>query len=365
MSTSKLFEPYQLGSITLANRIAMAPLTRNRALAGMVPGPMTAEYYGQRASAGLLITEASQISQQGQGYQDTPGIYSKEQVAGWRKVTDRVHERGGRIFLQLWHVGRISHTSLQENNQAPVAPSAIRAKGKTFVGGTFADVSEPRALALAEIPGIIESFKKGAANALAAGFDGVEVHGANGYLLEQFAKDGTNKRTDAYGGSIENRAKLMLEISKVVAAVAGPERTGIRISPVTPANDISDSHPQPLFDHIVDGLNALKLTYIHVIEGATGGPRDNAPFDYASLRKRFTRAYMANNGYDFALANKQLDAGAADLIAFGKPFISNPDLVERLKKGAPLNEWDKNTFYGGGAKGYTDYPALGAKEAAE
>jgi N-ethylmaleimide reductase len=366
MTASKLFEPFKLGPITLPNRLVMAPLTRNRAVPpGMVPSPLAIDYYGQRASAGLLITEASQVSQQGMGYQDTPGIYSKEQVAGWKKVTDRVHEHGGRIFIQIWHVGRISHVALQVNGGAPVAPSAIRAKGKTFVNGQFADVSEPRALELAEIPGIIDDFKRGAANALAAGFDGVEIHGANGYLLDQFAKDGTNKRTDAYGGSIENRAKLMLEVSKVVAAEAGAERTGIRISPVTPANDISDSNPQPLFDYIVDGLEALKLTYIHVIEGATGGPRDIAPFDYASLRKRFSRAYMANNGYDFDLANKQIEAGATDLIAFGKPFISNPDLVERLKKGAPLNEWDKNTFYGGGAKGYTDYPTLGAKEAAE
>jgi len=366
MSQTKLFEPYKLGPITLPNRLVMAPLTRNRAVPpGMVPSPLAIDYYGQRASAGLLITEASQVSQQGQGYQDTPGIYSKEQVAGWRKVTDRVHEKGGRIFIQLWHVGRVSHDSLQPNGGKPVAPSAIRAKGKTFVNGTFTDISEPRALELSEIPGIIEDFKRGTENALAAGFDGVEIHGANGYLLDQFAKDGTNKRTDAYGGSIENRAKLMLEVSRAAAAVAGPDRTGIRISPVTPANDISDSNPQALFDYIVDGLNALKLTYLHVVEGATGGPRDNAPFDYASLRKRFKQAYVANNGYDVDLANKVLDANAADLIAFGKPFISNPDLVERLKKGAALNEWDKNTFYGGGAKGYTDYPTLGAAQAAE
>lgn len=361
MSTSsKLFEPYKLGPITLSNRIVMAPLTRNRAVAGLVPNPLAVDYYGQRASAGLLVTEASQISQQGQGYQDTPGIYSREQVAGWRKVTDRVHGRGGRIFIQLWHVGRISHTSLQANGGAPVAPSAIPAKGKTFVNGTFADVSAPRALTLEEIPGIIEGFRRGAANALEAGFDGVEIHGANGYLLDQFAKDGANKRTDAYGGSIENRAKLMLEVSKAVAAEAGAERTGIRISPVTPANDISDSNPQPLFDYIVDHLSALKLVYLHVIEGATGGPRDIAPFDYASLRKRFAGAYMANNGYDLELANKVLAAGEADLIAFGKLFISNPDLVERLKHGAPLNAPDKATFYGGGAKGYTDYPTLSA-----
>lgn len=365
MSASKLFDPYKLGAVTLTNRAVMAPLTRNRAVAGFVPNPLAIEYYGQRASAGLLITEASQVSQQGQGYQDTPGIYTKEQVAGWRKITDRVHERGGHIYIQLWHVGRISHTTLQENGGAPVAPSAVRANGKTFVGGAFADVSEPRALELGEIPGIIDSFKRASANALAAGFDGVEIHGANGYLLDQFAKDGANKRTDAYGGSIENRARLMLEVSKAVAAEAGAERTGIRISPVTPANDVSDSNPQPLFDHIVDQLNALKLVYIHVIEGATGGPRDIAPFDYDSLRKRFSGTYIANNGYDFKLATEVLDKNKADLIAFGKLFISNPDLVERLKLGAPLNGFDKATFYGGGAKGYTDYPALRQQAAAE
>ncbi|MDI2073998.1 N-ethylmaleimide reductase [Bradyrhizobium japonicum] len=361
---TKLLETYKLGPITLANRLVMAPLTRNRAAPGtLVPSPLAADYYGQRASAGLLVTEASQISQQGQGYQDTPGIYSKDQGAGWRKVTDRVHERGGKIFIQLWHVGRISHVDLQANGAAPVAPSAIRAKGKTFVNGTFADVSEPRALELSELPGIIDDFKRATKNALEAGFDGVEIHGANGYLLDQFVRDGANKRTDAYGGSIENRARLMLEVSRAVAAEAGADRTGIRISPVTPANDLSDSNPQALFDHIVDGLSALKLVYLHVVEGATGGPRDIAPFDYAGLRKRFTGAYIANNGYDFDLASKVLDANAADLIAFGKPFISNPDLVERLKTGAALNDWDKNTFYGGGAKGYTDYPTLAAEPA--
>jgi N-ethylmaleimide reductase len=312
-----------------------------------------------------LITEASQVSQQGQGYQDTPGIYSKEQVAGWRKVTDRVHARGGRIFLQLWHVGRISHVSLQPTGGAPVAPSAVRARGKTFVGGTFVDISEPRALELSEIPGIIESFRRGAANALEAGFDGVEIHGANGYLLDQFAKNGANRRTDAYGGSIENRARLMLEVASVVTSEVGAERTGIRISPVTTSNDISDSNPQPLFDHITDRLNALNLAYIHVIEGATGGPRDIAPFDYGSLRRRFRGAYVANNGYDFELANKALTANEADLIAFGKLFIANPDLVERLRLGAPLNTPDKATFYGGGAKGYTDYPSLEAADAVE
>jgi N-ethylmaleimide reductase len=364
-TSSKLLEPYKLGPITLPNRLVMAPLTRNRAVAGMVPSPLAVEYYGQRASAGLLITEASQISQQGQGYQDTPGIYSKEQVAGWRKVTERVHGRGGRIFIQIWHVGRISHTSLQPNSGAPVGPSAIRANGKTVVGGTFTDISEPRALALEEIPAIVDDFRRATVNAIAAGFDGVEIHGANGYLLDQFAKDGANKRTDGYGGSIENRARLMLEVAKAVASEAGPERTGIRISPVTPSNDISDSNPQPLFEHIVDHFNALKLVYVHVVEGATGGPRDVAPFDYGSLRKRFKGAYIANNGYDFALADRVLAANEADLIAFGKLFIANPDLVERLQRGAPLNAPDKATFYGGGAKGYTDYPALSEALAAQ
>lgn len=356
--TSKLFEPYKLGPITLTNRTVMAPLTRNRAVAGFVPGPLAPEYYGQRATAGLLVSEASQISQQGQGYQDTPGIYSKEQVAGWKKVTERVHALGGHIYIQLWHVGRVSHTDLQPNGGAPVAPSAIRANGKTFVGGQFVEVSQPRSLELSEIPGIIDDYKRAAANAREAGFDGVEIHGANGYLLDQFARDGANKRTDAYGGSIENRAKLMLEVSKAVANEIGADRTGIRISPVTPANDLTDSNPQKLFDYIVDGLSAEKLIYIHVVEGATGGPRDVAPFDYQSLRKRFHGTYIANNGYDLKLAEKVLGANEADLIAFGKLFISNPDLVERLKKGAALNPWDQPTFYGGTAKGYTDYPTL-------
>ncbi|MHC5653763.1 alkene reductase [Stappia sp. ICDLI1TA098] len=358
MTETSLFEPFALGDLTLANRIVMAPLTRNRADAGFVPGALAAEYYSQRASAGLLISEASQISQQGQGYQDTPGIYTRAQIEGWRKVTDAVHGKGGRIFLQLWHVGRISHVDLQENGGAPVAPSAIRAEGKTFVNNAFTDVSMPRALDLDEIPGIVEDFRQAAANAIAAGFDGVEIHGANGYLLDQFAKDGANTRTDAYGGSIENRARLMLEVAAAVADEIGAGRTGIRISPVSPANGITTSDPQALFDHIVDRLDALGLVYLHVVEGATGGPRDIAPFDYGSLRRRFRNAYIANNGYDLALATSSLAEGKADLFAFGRPFISNPDLVERLKSGAPLAEIDRATLYGGGAAGYTDYPTL-------
>ncbi|MQU09299.1 alkene reductase [Pseudomonas helleri] len=358
MTEKTLFEPYALGHLTLANRIVMAPLTRNRAGKGLVPSEFAPEYYGQRASAGLLISEATQISQQGQGYQDTPGIYSPAQIDGWRAVTDAVHAKGGRIFAQLWHVGRISHVDLQPNGDAPVAPSALRAESKTFVNNSFVDVSEPRALELEELPGIINDFRQAAANAIKAGFDGVEIHGANGYLLDQFAKDGANLRDDAYGGSIVNRARLLLEVASAVASEIGPQRTGIRISPVSPANGITSSDPQPQFDYIVDQLSALDLVYLHVVEGATGGPRDVAPFDYAGLRRRFKNTYIANNGYDLALAKQHLAENRADLFAFGRPFIANPDLVERLKTGAPLAELDPNTLYGGGAAGYIDYPTL-------
>lgn len=355
---TQIFEPYDLGPLTLANRIVMAPLTRNRAAAGLVPGPHAAEYYAQRATAGLIIAEATQISPQGQGYQDTPGIYTPDQIAGWRVVTNAVHAKGGRIFLQLWHVGRVSHVDLQPDGAAPVAPSAIQAAAKTFVNNTFVDTSMPRALNLEEIPGIVADFRQAAANAIAAGFDGVEIHGANGYLLDQFAKDGANHRTDAYGGSVENRARLMLEVATAVAAEIGVERTGIRISPVSPANGVSSSDPQAQFDYIVDHLSKLGLVYLHVVEGATGGPRDVAPFDFAGLRRRFSGTYIANNGYHMDLANAQLAAGEADLFAFGRPFIANPDLVVRLQSGAALNEINSATIYGGGAEGYTDYPAL-------
>ncbi|MFP2961122.1 alkene reductase [Myxococcus sp. 1LA] len=358
MADKTLFAPYILGQLTLPNRIVMAPLTRNRAGAGFVPGELAATYYRQRASAGLLISEATQISQQGQGYQDTPGIYSKAQIDGWRKVTDAVHEKGGRIFLQLWHVGRVSHVSLQVNGAAPVAPSAIQAATKTFVNNGFVDVSKPRALNLEELPGIVDDFRRGAANAIAAGFDGVEIHGANGYLLDQFVKDGANARTDAYGGSVENRARLLLEVTSAVASEVGVDRTGIRISPVSPANGISGSAPQTQFDYIVDQLDALGIVYIHVVEGATGGPRDVAPFDFDSLRRRFKNTYIANNGYDLNLATSRLAEGKADLFAFGRPYIANPDLVERLKTGAPLAGLDPATLYGGGTAGYTDYPSL-------
>ncbi|MBS4045981.1 MAG: alkene reductase [Alphaproteobacteria bacterium] len=358
-----LFDSYRLGALTLSNRIVMAPLTRNRAAAGNVPTALMAEYYAQRATAGLIVAEATQVVPEGQGYQDTPGIHSAEQVAGWKRVTDAVHAKGGKIFLQLWHVGRVSHVDLQPGGQAPVAPSAIRAKTKTFVGGTFVDVSEPRALRLEELPAIVEGYRKGAANAIAAGFDGVEIHGANGYLLDQFLRDGINQRTDAYGGSIENRARLLLEVTEAIVKEIGAERTGIRLSPVTPANDAVDSNPQPLFNYVVEQLDRLGLVYIHVIEGSTGGPRDNLPFDYGALRSRYRGAWIVNNGYDRAMAENAVANGRGDLIAFGRPFISNPDLVERLRNDAPLAQLNRATLYGGGAEGYTDYPALTAAAA--
>lgn len=357
---AKLFESYKLGDLTLRNRVVMAPLTRNRASAGETPNALMADYYRQRAGAGLIVTEATQISQQGQGYIHTPGIFSEAQIAGWRAVTDAVRQAGGLVFSQLWHVGRISHVSLQPNGGAPVAPSAIRAKTQTFVASGFVDVSQPRALELSEIPGLVADYARAAANAKAAGFDGIEIHAANGYLLDQFQKDGSNHRTDAYGGSIENRSRLTLEVADAIAKILPPERVGIRLSPVSPFNDVLDSNPQALFNYLVAQLSARKLGYLHVIEGATGGPRDVAPFDYSALRKAFSGAYLANNGYDRELAIKTIEAGAADLVAFGRPFIANPDLVERLRRNAPLNPLDQKTLYGGGAEGYTDYPALAA-----
>lgn len=358
MTDQPIFEPFTLGALTLDNRIVMAPLTRNRAGKGLVPSELAATYYAQRASAGLIISEATQVSAQAQGYQDTPGLYTAEQIAGWRKVTDAVHAKGGRIFVQLWHVGRVSHVDLQPGGNAPVAPSAIRAATKTFVNNGFHAVSEPRALELDELPALVEDFRQAAANAIAAGFDGVEVHGANGYLLEQFVKDGANQRTDRYGGTIENRARLLLEVTAAVAKEIGAERTGVRISPVSPASGISCSDPQPQYDYIAEQLNALGVVYLHVVEGATGGPRDVAPFDYDALRSRFKQVYLANNGYDLDLATDRIAQGKTDLVAFGRAFISNPDLVERLSANAPLAPLDPATLYGGGAKGYTDYPAL-------
>lgn len=354
-----LFSPFRLGDIELNNRLVMAPLTRNRATHGTdAPNDLNAEYYRQRASAGLIISEATQISQQGQGYIWTPGIYTKAQVEGWAKVTKAVHEAGGKIFLQLWHVGRISHVSLQPEGAAPVAPSAIRAGTQTFVESGFADVSEPHALTLTEIEAVLRDYVTAAKNAKKAGFDGVEIHAANGYLIDQFLKDRTNHRTDAYGGGIDRRLRFALEVVDAILGVWPRERVGIRLSPVNPFNDISDSDPARVFFPLVEKLSQRGIAYIHVIEGQAGGPRDYAPFDYVALRKTFAGAYIANNGYTRDLAIEALREHRADLIAFGVPFLANPDLVERLRRNAPLNPPDQATFYGGGARGYTDYPAL-------
>ncbi|MDO8419178.1 MAG: alkene reductase [Rubrivivax sp.] len=360
-----LFDPLRIGDIDLATRIVMAPLTRNRASPGQVPNDLMRAYYAQRADpatgAGLIVTEATQVCPEGQGYLDTPGIHSAAQVAGWRRITDAVHAKGGRIVVQLWHVGRISHVSLQPGGQAPVSSTARPAGSKTYIAGGFAPCSPPRALATGEIPGVVEHYRRAALNAIDAGFDGVEVHGANGYLIDQFLRDSLNDRSDAYGGPIENRVRLLLEVMQAVAGAIGGGRTGLRLSPVTPSNDAAlDSDPQALHEHAVSMLAPLNLAYLHVVEGQTGGAREYAPFDYAALRRRFNGAWMVNNGYTRAMALDAVATGAADLVAFGKPFIANPDLGRRLRQGAPLNAPDTATFYGGGAAGYSDYPILDA-----
>ena len=372
---SPLFSPTRAGAIDLATRIVMAPLTRNRA-PGATPTPLMAEYYAQRANpdtgAGLIISEATAISPQGQGYADVPGLYGTEQLDGWKKVTQAVHAQGGKIVCQLWHVGRVSHHILQPGNADPVAPSAIRAEAKTYVfneqgQGHFTPVSAPRALHRHEIPQIVHDYAAAARNAVkSAGFDGVEIHGANGYLLDQFLKTGANQRTDDYGGKIENRARLMLEVTRAVIDAVGHDRVGIRLSPVTPANGIDDAEPQPLFDYLIRQLAPLGLAYIHVIEGATGGPREvpGRPFDYAAMKAAYRQAggrgaWMVNNGDDPVLAEDAVASGRADLVAFGKAFISMPDLAARIRHGGPYQGLDKATMYGGGAQGYTDYPTLG------
>lgn len=360
-NASILFEPFRLGNLQLKNRIVMAPLTRNRAIHGVdAPQEMNVKYYKQRASAGLIISEATQISPSAKGYAWTPGMYSDEQVKGWRKVTDAVHAEGGAIFAQLWHVGRISHTSLQPNGQAPVAPSAIAAAGqRTFIEtGDFVEVSAPRALDASELALIIEDYRKAAANAIRAGFDGIEIHGANGYLIHQFLSDGSNHRTDSYGGSVENRMRFPLAIIDAIIDEIGADRTGIRLSPVSPVNAISHTDPVEVFFPFVKALSSRGLVYVHVVEGATGGARDTNGLDFHALRKEFDGAWMVNNGYTRDLAIEAISSHYADLVAFGKPYISNPDLVERFKRNADLNPFDQPRFYGGGEQGYTDYPFL-------
>ena len=357
-SARALFEPAAVGAFRLANRIVMAPLTRNRAGPGLVPGPFAVEYYAQRASAGLIIAEATQVSAQAQGYAGTPGCYTDAQVRGWKSVTDAVHDQGGTIIVQLWHTGRVSHTSFQKDGQAPVGPSAIRANTKTFIAGQgFIDVSTPRALALGEIPGIVADFRHAATRAIEAGFDGVELHGAHGYLLDAFLRDGTNHRTDAYGGSIANRARLLVEVTTACAAAIGADRVGVRISPVSTAGDSHDSDPQALFNHVVSALDPLGPAYVHVVEGETGGARDSIAFDYDALRDRFRGVWMVNNGYERQMAIDVVASGRVDLVSFGRLFIANPDLVACLRENTALNKLlGQETFYGGGAHGYTDYP---------
>ncbi|SFQ56668.1 N-ethylmaleimide reductase [Roseivivax halotolerans] len=361
MSQETLFTPLQAGAIKLKNRLVMAPLTRNRAMNDDdAPMDMHVKYYTQRAAdAGLLITEATQISPEGKGYAWTPGIHSDAQVAAWKRVTDAVHDAEGKIVMQLWHVGRISHTSLQPSGQQPVAPSAIRANAPTFEGEKMVDVSEPRALELDELPRIVEDYRIAAENAKKAGFDGVEVHGANGYLLDQFLKDGTNHRDDAYGGSLENRARLLFEVLDVVEDVWGADRVGLRLSPFSGVNDATDSDPAALADYLIDRLKDRGHAYLHMIEGQTGGPRDwPDEVDIGALKARYGGVWMGNNGYDRDLAISRVAEGKADLVAFGVPYIANPDLAKRLERNAELNAPDKDTFYGGGEAGYTDYPFL-------
>lgn len=359
-----LFDPIRFGSIAAANRIVMAPMTRNRAGPGQVPTPLMATYYEQRATAGLIVSEATQISPQGQGYLDTPGIYSSEQRSGWRRVTDAVHAKGGKIVLQLWHVGRISPVALQQGGRPPVSSTAHRASGRTLTVSGFEVVSEPGALQLDELPRIVIEYRQAARNAIDAGFDGVEVHCANGHLLDQFLRHNINQRTDIYGGPKENRARLTLEVINAIVVEIGAGHTGLRLSPVTPVNFVKqDSDAQALFNYFVEQLAPLKLAFIHVIEGATGGPRDVAPFDYAALRNRFKigneqGAWIVNNGYTRAMAIEAVASGAADMVAFGKPFISNPDLVNRLRLDAPLAALNSDFLHRGGAVGYTDYPTL-------
>jgi N-ethylmaleimide reductase len=363
LETSPFLQPLTAGDLALPNRIVMAPLTRMRSADGNVPGELAPLYYAQRAAAGLIVSEATQISPAGMGYPATPGIHSAAQVAGWAKVTDAVHKAGGRIVLQLWHVGRISHRSLQPGGALPVAPSAIKPSGGTF-GPDWKPVEfeTPRALETAEIPGLIAQFAAGARNAKDAGFDGVEVHGANGYLLDQFLQSGSNLRTDAYGGPIANRARLLLEAVDAAVSVWGAGRVGVRLSPYGQFNDMRDDDPPALFGYVAGELDKRKIAYLHVIEpratsaGANDAIDDTAPKTGAMLRAAFKGALIGAGGFTRDAALAALRDKTADAVAFGRLFISNPDLVNRLAKNLPLAPYDRSTFYGGGAKGYTDYP---------
>ncbi len=348
-----LFTPYRLGHIDLGNRLVMAPMTRSRAIGQNVPNPIAATYYAQRASAGLIVSEATQVSPQGVGYVRTPGIHSAEQVAGWTVITDAVHRAGGKIFLQLWHVGRISHPDFH-GGELPVAPSAIAAVGQVFTAKGPQQMVTPRALEPAELAGIVGQFRKGAENAKAAGFDGVELHGANGYLLDQFLRDGANRRTDAYGGSVENRARLPLEVTRAVIDVWGADRVGYRISPNGTFNSMSDSNPVETFSYMTGELSKLGIVYLHVVDPVVDGAKRISPL----LRRKFDRTYIVNGGFDLDSANAVIRNSEADLVAFGVSFLANPDLPHRYRAKARLNAPDQATFYAGEEKGFTDYPAL-------
>jgi len=354
---SDLFSPVKLGSIAMNNRMVMAPLTRNRSSMEGVPQDINVSYYEQRATAGLIITEATPISPMGHGYPLLPGIYNDAQVAGWKKVTDAVHAKGGKIVIQLWHVGRISHPSLL-NGATPVAPSAVKPAGKAFTFKGLADYVEPRALDAEELPGILADYVHATQCALKAGFDGVEIHAANGYLLDQFLRDGSNKRSDIYGGSIENRARFLMEVTKAVVETIGSDKVGLRLSPVNPFNDMKDSNPQAVFNYVTEQLNQFNLAYLHVVEGGIHGGGVADPFDFDAMLKLCKSPYMANLSYDKVRGNAAIASGHADAVAYGVPFIANPDLVERFREDAPLNEADSKSFYGGNEKGYTDYPSL-------
>ncbi len=348
---AKLFDPITVGDLRLPNRIFMAPLTRSRAVDDRVPNDLMRAYYAQRASAGLILSEATAVTPQGVGYADTPGIWSEAQVDGWRKITQAVHDAGGHIFLQLWHVGRVSDPVFL-NGDLPVAPSAIAPSGHVSLVRPQRPYVTPRALELDEIPGVVAAYAQGAANAKKAGFDGVELHGANGYLLDQFLQDGTNKRTDRYGGSVENRARLMLEATDAVLKIWSPGRVGMHLAPRRDSHDMGDSNPAATFGYVAEQLGKRKLAFICARENVAEdslGPK---------LKKAFGGVYVANEGFTQESAEAILAKGDADAVAWGKLFISNPDLPKRFATKAKLNEWDASTFYGGGAKGYTDYPAL-------
>ena len=358
--TDKLFTPTRIGDIEVANRVVMAPLTRCRAdeAAGDVPGSaMNIEYYRQRSNAGLIISEGTQISPVGKGYMATPGMYSDAQLEGWKPITQAVHDAGSKIVAQIWHVGRISHPDLT-GGANPIAPSPIAPKVFAYTRNGKQAAPVPHELSVAEIQAVVQQFRQAAANAIRAGFDGVEIHGANGYLVDQFFRDGSNQRTDAYGGSPANRCRFALEVVDAVVAEIGAGRVGIRLSPVTPANDAHGSDPQGVFGHMVETLNQRGIAFIHFIEGSTGGPRDLTGFDFAWARRSFKGTYIANNGYDRQMAIDAVASDQADAVAFGRLYIANPDLVQRLQANAPLNAPNPKTFYAPGPEGYTDYPAL-------